>query len=84
MVYAMPDQTADRICTLLYREVVPFFGVPEAHLFDHGANLLSHLMSDACALLGKSTPLHTIQCVTEWLRGSTGPQIPSLEAHCQV
>ena len=52
MVYPMRDQTAGRICKLLCREIIPFFGVPEALLSDRGANLLLHLMSDVCALLG--------------------------------
>ena len=28
------------------------FGVPEALLSDRGANLLSHLMTDLCTMLG--------------------------------
>ena len=49
MVFAVPDQKAERIARLLCEEVVPFFGVPEALLSDRGTNLLSHLM---CELLG--------------------------------
>ena len=52
MVYPMRDQTAGRICKLLCCEIIPFFRVPEALLSDRGANLLLHLMSDVCALLG--------------------------------
>ena len=35
---------------LLVKEVVPFFGVPEA---DRGTNLLSHLMMAVCASGGE-------------------------------
>ena len=31
---------------------MPVFGVPEALLSDHGANLLSHLMCAICQILG--------------------------------
>ena len=40
------------IARLLVEELIPMFGVPEALLSDRGANLLSHLMTDLCALLG--------------------------------
>ena len=36
---------------LLTKEVIPFFGVPEALLSDRGTNL-SYLMYDVCAILG--------------------------------
>ena len=36
LVFPMPDQKADRIAKLLVREVVPFFGGPEALLSDRG------------------------------------------------
>ena len=52
MVFAVPDQKAERIARLLCEEIVPFFGVPEALLSDRGTNLLSHLMLDVCELLG--------------------------------
>ena len=52
MVFPVPDQKAERIAKLLCEEIVPLFGVPEALLTDRGANLLSHLMLDVCALLG--------------------------------
>ena len=52
MVYAAPDQKAERIARLLAEEVVPFCGVPEAVLSDRGTNLLSHLVQDVCRLLG--------------------------------
>jgi len=51
-LYAVPDQKAIRLVELLTKEVIPFFGVPEALLSDQGTNLLSHLMSDVCARLG--------------------------------
>ena len=43
MVYATPDQKAERIAKLLAQEIVPMFGVPEALLSDRGTNLLSCL-----------------------------------------
>ena len=52
MIYAAPDQKAQRIARLLAEEVVPFCGVPEGVLSDRGANLLSHLVQDVCRLLG--------------------------------
>ena len=52
MVYAMPDQKAERIVRILVDEIIPFCGVPEALLSDRGTNLLSYLMRDVCALLG--------------------------------
>lgn len=52
MVFAAPDQKAQRIAHLLVEEVVPFCGVPEAVLSDRGTNLLSCLVQDVCGLLG--------------------------------
>ena len=52
MVFPVPDQKAERLARLLCEEIVPMFGVPEALLSDRGANLLSHLMLDVCAILG--------------------------------
>ena len=52
MVYAAPDQKAQRIARLLAEELVPFCGVPEGVLSDRGTNLLSHLVQDVCRLLG--------------------------------
>ena len=43
---------AIRIVKLLTEQIVPFFGVPDTLLSDRGTNLLSHLMLDACKLLG--------------------------------
>lgn len=51
-VFAVPDQKAARIARLLAEEVIPWFGVPEALLSDIGTNLLSHLMTDLCKMLG--------------------------------
>ena len=51
MVYSIPDQKSQSIAEILVQEVVPF-GVPESLLSDRGANLLSHLMTDVCKLLG--------------------------------
>ena len=48
LVFAVPDQRAERIARLLCEEVVPMFSVPEALLSDRGTNLLSHLMTDTC------------------------------------
>ena len=52
LVYPVPDQKASRLARLLAEEVVPLFGVPECLLSDRGTNLLSHLMTDLCKLLG--------------------------------
>ena len=52
MVFAVPDQKTSRIAELLTKEIIPFFGVPEAILTDRGTNLLSHLMLDICSNLG--------------------------------
>ena len=65
MVYATPDQKAERIAKLLTQEIVPMFGVPEALLSDRGINLLSHLMQDVCKMLGikkLNTTSHHPQC----------------------
>ena len=65
MVYAMPDQKSLRIAELLVNEVIPQFGVPESLLSDRGTNLLSHLMTDVCRLLGikkLNTTSHHPQC----------------------
>ena len=51
-VFPVPDQQSIRIVRLLTEHIVPFCGVPEALLSDHGANLLSHLMLDVCKSLG--------------------------------
>ena len=58
MVFAMPDQKAQRLVQILVDEVIPFCGVPEALLSDRGTNLLSHVMLDVCELL-RVTKLNT-------------------------
>ena len=52
LVFPVPDQKADRLARLIVDELLPLFGVPEALLSDHGANLLAHVMQDVCTLLG--------------------------------
>ena len=52
LVYPVPDQRAICLVDLLTKEVVSFFGVPEALLSDRGTNLLSNLMRDICFALG--------------------------------
>ena len=52
LVYPVPDQKAAHLVDLLTKEVIPFFGVPEALLSDRGINLLSNLMKDVCSALG--------------------------------
>ena len=63
IVFLVPAQKAERLVRLLCEEIVPMFGVPEALLSDRGANLLSRLMLDVCALLGieklNTTSYHT-------------------------
>ena len=51
-MYPVLDQKASRLARLLAEEVVPLFGVPEHLLSDRGTNLLSHLMTDLCKMLG--------------------------------
>ena len=57
-IFAAPDQKAVRLAQLLTKEIVPVFGVPDALLSDRGTNLLSHIMTDVCQLLG-TTKLNT-------------------------
>ena len=57
-VFTAPDQKAICLVHLLTKEIVPAFGVPDALLSDPGTNLLSHIMSDVCELLG-TTKLNT-------------------------
>ena len=52
LVFSVPDQKAIRLAKLLVEEVVPLCGVPESLLSDRGTNLLSHLMTDLCKMLG--------------------------------
>ena len=52
LVFPVPDQKAIRIARLIAEEVLPLFGVPDALLSDRGANLLAHVMTDMCELLG--------------------------------
>jgi len=52
LVFPVPDQKAVRLARLLVEEVVPLFGVPESLLSHRGNNLLSHLMTDLCKILG--------------------------------
>ena len=47
-----PEQTRRQQLVKLLAEVIPFCGVPEPLLSDRGANLLSHLMTDVCGMLG--------------------------------
>ena len=65
LVFPAPDQKSLRIARLLTEKLVPMFGVLEALLSDCGANLLSHLMTDMCTMLGihklNTTSYHT-QC----------------------
>ena len=65
MVYPTSDQKVKRIARLLVEEIIPFFSVPKALLSDRGTNLLSHLMKDACKLLGiekLNTTAHHPEC----------------------
>ena len=52
LVFPVPDQKTERLARLLVEQVVSLFCVPEALLSDRGANLLSHLMTSVCQLLG--------------------------------
>jgi len=52
LVYPTSDQCTQTFARILVEDVIPFFGVPEALLSDRGTNLLSHLMTDLCALMG--------------------------------
>ena len=65
LVFPAPDQKASRIAKLIAEEVVPLFGVPESLLSDRGTNLLSHLVTDLCRILGitkLNTTAHHPQC----------------------
>ena len=46
LAYALPDQKATTLACVLADEVI------QALLSDRGTNLLSHLMTDICAMLG--------------------------------
>lgn len=52
LVYFIPNQKRIKIAQTLVKEVIPFFGVPQALSSDRGTNLLSHSMRDICDLLG--------------------------------
>ena len=52
LAFATSDQQSLTLVKLLVEQWIPLFRVPEALLSDRGANLLSHLMLDACDLLG--------------------------------
>ena len=56
---AVPDQKTSRITELLTKEIILFFGVPEAILTDRGTNLLLHLTLDIFSNLG-ITKLNTM------------------------
>ena len=51
-MFPLPDQQTDRIVQILAEDIVPFLGIPEVILLDHGTNVLSHLMLDVCKALG--------------------------------
>ena len=50
--FPVPDQTSETIARLLIDHVVCRHGVPRELLSDRGANLLSDLMQEVCALTG--------------------------------
>ena len=80
MIYAAPDQKAQRIACLLAEEVVTFCGVPDGVLSDRGTNLLSHLVQDVCRLLGikkLNTTAHHPQCdgMVERLNSTLKPML---------
>ena len=52
LVFLVLDQKAERLACLLVNEVETFCGVPDALLSDHGTNLLSHLITVVCRILG--------------------------------
>ena len=52
LVYSIPDQKVTALVQLLTKEVIPFFGVPEALLSDRCTNWLSHLIRDVYVKLG--------------------------------
>ena len=51
-VFPVPDHKTERLTRLFVEQVVPLFGVPEVLLSDQGSNLLSHLKTSVCQLLG--------------------------------
>lgn len=73
-VYPMPDQKSLHIhvAELLINEVIPQCGVLESLLSDRETNLLSHLMTDVCWLLGIKKPQITLNA-TAWWNALTEP-----------
>ena len=61
-VFAMPDQTAETVATLIVDNVVARFGVFRELFTDQGSNFQSQLMREICRLLGisraRTTPYH--------------------------
>lgn len=51
-VFAAPDQKAETIAKFFVEHIVTHHGVPEQLLSDRGANFLSNLVQEVCALLG--------------------------------
>ena len=61
-VFAMPDQTAETIATLIVDNIVARFGIFRELFTDQGSNFQSQLMREICRLLGiskaRTTPYH--------------------------
>ena len=70
-MFPVPDQKATHLAQLLPEEVVSLFGVPECLLSDRGTDLLSHLMTDLCKMLGIRKLNTTAYHPETWLNGST-------------
>ena len=51
-VFAVADQTAHTVATLLVEHVISRHGVPAELLSDHGQNFLSALMAEVCKITG--------------------------------
>ena len=66
LVFPTPDQKSPRLVSLIVDELILVFRVPEAILFDWGANLLSHLMEISELLGDPETQYHHLSPTVQW------------------
>ena len=75
-VFAVADQTAYTVATLLVERVISRHGVPAELQSDHGQNFLSALMAEVCKIMGihqVNTTAYTIPKQMVWSKGFTVP-----------